>query len=530
MPGVTPELGVIVGEPTVEIRLATARQGEVVGSQPVEQGDGGTNVLADPDELVVGCLGAVVALPESSQQVPDRVTVQQLLLVGVSAIGDSVADPPFQPGHLLVARRQRPDRHQHAAQVLDRLAGRQRIQRLVREGLTRQLAQDRWRGAFVQPCGDGAGPIRGSERVVQRRQLWADFAGVVAEHVAQPLAHRATSASSIMDFPGFSASRVTAPEIRIRTSARSTQRHFEGAASDGADLTATGAGGPALFAGTAPRSTGGLRDQAGCGASADRAFQCFPGAACLAERPGWCSDTDRSATTARGAGLLVDGVGDKAGRTQRSAVFVAGSGFFDRPAACAGLSPGFGHAGPAKPLPVNRAVQVDDSLAVWAGRVRDRRGAGVAELVDQPQHRWDWGLGTGAGEQVGPFLQRPREWKAPPGAGHRGADGGGHDVCRHRAIDAGDHVHDDLHGIAAVAGKALGASGIPAAVSTMQRADVAAGRTGFPPRPACTAVPILAAPLQRAQMFATFRADRWRDRPCACRAQGQQQIGDHAGA
>ncbi len=71
--------------------------------------------------------GMSVAEPaaEPSYDVPDGVPVQQLLLGGVGAFADDAGDPVIQPGHLLIARRQRPDVRQDAAQVLGGLAGRQ---------------------------------------------------------------------------------------------------------------------------------------------------------------------------------------------------------------------------------------------------------------------------------------------------------------------------------------------------------------------------------------------------------------------
>jgi hypothetical protein len=41
--------------------------------------------------------------------VPDGVAVQQLLLAWVGALGDDPGGPAFEPAHLLVAFRQRPD-------------------------------------------------------------------------------------------------------------------------------------------------------------------------------------------------------------------------------------------------------------------------------------------------------------------------------------------------------------------------------------------------------------------------------------
>lgn len=78
--------------------------------------------------------------------------VQQLALVGVRAFGDDPGDPVFQPGELLIVRRQRAGGDQDAAQMLGRLAGRQLIE--VGNWLVpvSEVAQDRRGGAVVQPC------------------------------------------------------------------------------------------------------------------------------------------------------------------------------------------------------------------------------------------------------------------------------------------------------------------------------------------------------------------------------------------
>jgi hypothetical protein len=80
---------------------------------------------------------------------PEGVAAQQLLLIKVVAGVDGLGDPAFQSGHLLISWRQSSDRDQDAAQVLDRFAGRQRVEGLVGEFGVVQAAQDRRGGAFV---------------------------------------------------------------------------------------------------------------------------------------------------------------------------------------------------------------------------------------------------------------------------------------------------------------------------------------------------------------------------------------------
>lgn len=124
--------------------LPAGGQGEVAGGEPVQQADCGRDVPADANQLVVGGIGSPGPAAQAAQQVPDRVMMQHVLLGGVAAAVDRGGDPAFQPDHLLIAVGQRPDGDQDAAQVLDRLAGRQRVEDGVSEpGLGVQALQDR---------------------------------------------------------------------------------------------------------------------------------------------------------------------------------------------------------------------------------------------------------------------------------------------------------------------------------------------------------------------------------------------------
>jgi hypothetical protein len=58
--------GLLAGKPGVQIALAGGGQGEVAGGEPVEQGNGGLDVLVDDDGLTVGGLGAGDAVAASS--------------------------------------------------------------------------------------------------------------------------------------------------------------------------------------------------------------------------------------------------------------------------------------------------------------------------------------------------------------------------------------------------------------------------------------------------------------------------------
>ena len=84
---------------------------------------------------------------------------------------------------------------------------------------------------------------------------------------------------------------------------------------------------------------------------------------------------------------------------------VAGGRFADHTTTTAPLGSRPGHAVAAEPYSITRLDQRDHSPAVGAGRPDDAGRAGVAEPVDQPQHRRHGCCGTSPGEQVGPAPQ-----------------------------------------------------------------------------------------------------------------------------
>ena len=353
VPGLAGAGGVIAGDPGVQVVLPAGGQGEVAGGEPVQQAGRGRDVPADADQLVVGGAGVPGPPAQAAQQVPDGVVVQHVLLAGVAAAVDRCGDPAFQPGHLLIAVGQRPDGDQDAAQVLDRLAARQRVEGGVSEpGPGVQALQDRRRRALVQPGRDRAGPLGGRERLVKGTKARADFAGLVTEQFTQPAAGGAPGAPAGVDPAGFAAGRAAGPEAGIGTGAGRAERLGPGAAPDAAGPAASRAVCPALLAGPAPWLAGGLRGHARGLFAADTAGRDLPGAAAGAERAAGRADADRPPATAAGAGLLVGRVDDQAVRTQRPAVLVADRCLADGPAAGARLGPGPGHAVAAEPDPV----------------------------------------------------------------------------------------------------------------------------------------------------------------------------------
>ncbi|MFI9382105.1 hypothetical protein [Kutzneria sp. NPDC052558] len=115
MPGLVPVCGVIVGEPAIEIGLPAGSKRQIVQGQPVEEDHRAAKVLTSRCKLVVGGIGAPDSVAQPSEQVPDSVAAQQLLLDGVRALGDGLGDTALEPGHLLITVRKRAGRDQHAA-------------------------------------------------------------------------------------------------------------------------------------------------------------------------------------------------------------------------------------------------------------------------------------------------------------------------------------------------------------------------------------------------------------------------------
>lgn len=256
--------GLRAGQPCLQVALPGCCQGEVVSGEPVKQGDGGLDDPLSGHDLAVGGTSAAEPAAEPPDHVPDGVAVQQLLLAGVGAFADDTGDPVIQPGHLLIARRQRPYRDQDAAQVLDGLAGRQFVEDPVRELPGRIEAVQDGRGcALIKPGGHGAWPTRRVQGVIEGLQLRADLPVLVAEQVTQPLLHCAAAAPAGMDAPGLPAARAAAPEAGITAGASRAERLARGAAADPPGLTAASAPGPALLAGPAPGLAGGFGDHAG---------------------------------------------------------------------------------------------------------------------------------------------------------------------------------------------------------------------------------------------------------------------------
>ena len=330
---------------------------------------------------------------QPTDHVPDGVAVQQLLLARVGAFGDGPGDPAFQPGHLLIARRQRPGGDQDARRCSSGLAGGQFVEGRWVSGRwpgprSRRIAgavllssqpvtvAGRSYGGQVPDRGPaGPGRICPCSSPSSSRSRWPM---VQRAHRPAWIRPGCPQPGQLRQNPG--SGRVQAEQrgwalVPLRTGPVWPQP---------AQL------GPALAC--RPRTTAGRWPWRPSTARVGRrsAGQRFDRQAGRAQRPVRGADADRAAPAAADAGLLVGRVGDQAVWAQRPAVLVAGGGLPHRSRTASRARPGtwprsYGRAA----CPSIRGYRADNPAAARAGRPDDGLGAGVAELVDQPQHGRD---------------------------------------------------------------------------------------------------------------------------------------------
>ena len=245
----------------------------------------------------MGGVGASCALSQAPQHVPKGVPAQQVLFIGVCALGDGGVDPVFESHHVFVAGGQDSRGDEDAAQVLDGLPGGQFVECLVGDGASGELTQHLGRGASVEPSAQRAWPLGRGQRPVEDFPVGRDGAGVVGEQFVQAPGDRAASAPPVVEPSGLAAAGATAPGV-VGPGAQRAQRLVEGSAAQRSDLAAPGAADPPLLAREAPGLVGGLGDHARCGPPADRASQDGVRYALATERSVGCSNLDRSTSTA----------------------------------------------------------------------------------------------------------------------------------------------------------------------------------------------------------------------------------------
>lgn len=445
----------------------------------------------------MGGVGAPYALSQAPQHVPKGVPAQQVLFIGVCSLGYGGVDPLFKPDHVFVARGQDSRGDEDAAQVFDGLAGGQLVECLVCDGASGEPAQHLWRGASVEPSAQRSWPLCRGQHPVEDFPVSGDGAGVVGEQFVEAPRDGAASAPPAVEPSGLGAAGATAPGV-VGPGAQRAQWLVDCSAAQRSDLAATSVADPPLLAREAPGLAGGPGDYARRGPPADRAPHDGVRYALAAQRSVVGADGDRSTSTAHDAGFAVGGIGDQAVGAQRSPVLVPGRGLADRPAPAARLGAGLGGAVAAQPLPIDSPVQVNDSTAAGAGRADYRGASGLAQRVDEAQDRPCRCCGAGAGEQLGRVLQRPGKLMTVPGPGGGQPHRCGGDVGRQGRVGGGDHVDRELKRVTFAVWRTRHAAWVSVAVPRVNWPDSSALAARFADRAADSAVPVVAAALQRA--------------------------------
>jgi hypothetical protein len=104
-----------------------------------------------------------------------------------------------------------PDRDQDAAQMIDRLAGGQRVEGVVGEAFAGvQVAQD-GRGGPVEPGCHGVGSVCRGKSVVQGPQVCRDLTVLSAQHLMKALSEGAAGASPLHLLCHFERGRLALP-------------------------------------------------------------------------------------------------------------------------------------------------------------------------------------------------------------------------------------------------------------------------------------------------------------------------------
>jgi hypothetical protein len=275
------------------------------------------------------------------------------------------------------------------------------------------------------------------------------------------------------------------------------------------DASAGGAAGLALEAAATARQAGELRVVAGSGEAADGANQGRQGAAVGAERALGGAGVHSPPFLASDADLGVRRVGDQAVRTQRSPLLVAGGRLASGSAAYTFFDAGLGDAVATDPLPVERLVDANHSVAPRAGRPDDPGDTRLVQKVDEPQDgavRGEMGL---AGQQTRILLQGPDHSLAiVKPVGCRPAQS----LSDHVAVGARgkrvDHRVDDRSRVTVIVVRTHRTAWQALAVPEGDAPGVAAGGALAGVLDADRAVPVLALPLEASQPLPTVRADR----------------------
>jgi hypothetical protein len=200
--------------------------------QPVQEGGGVGDLVADVVDLLVGSGLAVEAAAQAAQMVPDGVGVQGALVLWGLTRGDCLLDPRFERGQALVARRQRAGGDEHGADVRESAAGRHRVQGLMgdRGPHERDGAQGVADAGFVQPVQRVVGAVDLDEGLAQLVQLRRGDAVSGGEDPAEVAIEGTACALGRGELPRDSADPASCPERRIGVDASGAQRFVQRAA------------------------------------------------------------------------------------------------------------------------------------------------------------------------------------------------------------------------------------------------------------------------------------------------------------
>jgi hypothetical protein len=174
-------------------------------------------------------------------------------------------------------------------------------------------------------------------------------------------------------------------------------------------------------------------------------------------------------------------------------------------------------------------MQPHDTIAAGTGRAGDRGGAGGDEFVDQPQHSAIRGVGAVTDQQSGVVLDDPGEPTQAPRAGEHPSRRTGRDLGRQCRFQPRDHRGENRDRVPVLVVGALLAARSALPVHGRGELHLAAAGTALRLGSRThRAVPVLAAALQGAQVFAALGADRRRQPRRARSAQRDEQIPDRA--
>ena len=186
--GFFPVDGLAAGEPAVEAGLLAGAHCEAGGVEPVQEHDGAAGQPAGQERLLPGGGFPVVAAAHAPDQVPDQVAVQDPAPFRVGPGVRQAVEECLEPGHLLVAPRQRAGGDEGLAQVGEGRALGQPVECLVgeRDAAVGEAGQY-WRyGQPGRPAHRGDRVLGAGDLAAQRLQAGRQRAGVGPRQLVQP--------------------------------------------------------------------------------------------------------------------------------------------------------------------------------------------------------------------------------------------------------------------------------------------------------------------------------------------------------